>query len=82
MLTRPMEPRHFKLFTLLDQQNRSHQTTTRLIRAARRAPDEMAMLAVRDLALKSWDQPEITENEDDSAPEPRSNYEFFRAVRA
>lgn len=82
MLTRPVEPRHFKLFTLLDQQNRSHQTTTRLIRAARRAPDEMAMLAVRDLALKSWDQPVPDETEVESAPEPRRNHEFFRAVRA
>ena len=83
MLMRPAVPRHSRLFMLLDQENRGLRTQKRLIRAARSAADDAEMLAFRRLALRSWEQPALPQEsaQETSAPEPRRNYEFFRAVR-
>lgn len=82
-----IHPRHTTLFELLRRQNMADRTCQRLSGdAERRRMEAEEVAAVRAAALASWARPgfaaEPVRSRRVSAPEPRRDYEFFRAVGA
>ena len=79
MTDQPAPARHGALFELLRQQVASDSAGRRLA-VKRRTGDEAQQISrVLTGALRSWDQPAGAASE--SAPTPRGDDEFFRAIR-
>lgn len=82
-----IDARHDTLFEILRRQNMADQTSQRLLSdAERRRIEAEEADAVRTMALASWARPAFADDPVEtrrvSAPEPRRDHEFFRAVSA